>query len=329
MSDRTRRESGWRRWAAWAIRIALTLAVTYFIFRSLSVSWAELTETDLSRWRPRFVPLATSVVALLIVFVYLVMLWARMVRVLGGPPLRVGVAIRIFFLANLGRYIPGKVWQLAGLAYLAGKRGVSFPVASSSAVLSQIYSLGAATLVAAVGALLAGSTALPAGAAPFAAALGALILAVITVPPVLRLLLRTLFRFGRRGGLPPHVDAGFSLRWLIFYTPGWVGYGAAFVLLWWAFPNLPPVAPAAAIGSFAGAYFLGYAAVFAPAGVGVREGALAFLLAPMLGAAEATVLAIVARLWMTVAELLPAAWAGVTAAFGQETSENEIDEHGS
>ncbi len=318
-----------RRGAGWTVRLALTLVVTYFIFRSLSVSWAELAKTDLGRWRPRILPLTASLVLLLIVFAYLVALWGRMVASLGGPALRLGVAIRVFFLANLGRYIPGKVWQLAGLAYLAGKSGVSFPVASSSAVLSQIYSLGAAAVVAALGLLLAGSAMLPAGAVPFAVALAAVVIAMTTVPPVLRLLLRLIFRLGRRGEVAPDVDKWFGPRWLFLYLPGWIGYGLAFLLLCWSFPNLPPVAPLAAIGSFAGAYFLGYAAVFAPAGVGVREGALAFLLAPAMGAAEATVLAVIARVWMTMAELVPAAWAGAYAIVGTQKRESETREHGS
>ena len=41
------------------------------------------------------------------------------------------------------------------------------------------------------------------------------------------------------------------------------------------------------------------------AGIGVREGALIFFLNPMLGAGGAVV-AVVARLWTTVVELLPA-----------------------
>ncbi len=46
--------------------------------------------------------------------------------------------------------------------------------------------------------------------------------------------------------------------------------------------------------------------LFAPAGIGVREGALIALLTPHLGAPAAGVLAIVARLWTTGVELVPA-----------------------
>lgn len=295
-----------RRGLLWVVQIALTLAATHFLFRSLRLSWSELEAVDGARWRPNVLPLLASVAALLFVFLYLVALWARMIRALGGPRLRLTEATRIFFLANLGRYIPGKVWQLAGLAYLAGQRGVPLPVASTSAVLGQLYSLGAAACLGAFGFVLAAG---PVSRLPSGLVAGALILAVtvaifLLVPAALRLVLRLAFHLSRRGQ-PPRLDAWFGPRWLALYLPAWAGYGLAFGLLWATFPALGRVSWQAAMGGFAAAYFLGYAAIFAPAGVGVREGAMAVLLAPWLGAAEAAVLAVVARIWMTAVELLP------------------------
>ena len=83
----------------------------------------------------------------------------------------------------------------------------------------------------------------------------------------------------------------------------------------------------AAVGSFGGAYFLGYAAIFAPAGIGVREGAMAVLLSPWMGAADATVLAVIARIWMTVAELVPLALIGVAAALGLKDRKPRSEDH--
>lgn len=297
--------------AGWAVKLALTVAVSYFLFASLRLSWGEIAALEAKDWWPRPVPLVASFAVLLGVFAYLVGLWAFMVSSLGGPRLRLGEAFRIFFIANLGRYIPGKVWQLAGLTYLAGKRGVSFPVASSAAVLGQVYSLGAAACVAAAVLTLGPLSGLPRGLLPAALALAGLVIVVTTVPPILRYILLWVFRLGRSGETPPEVDTLFGVRWLLLYVPGWLGYGLAFGLLWASIPALAGVNWGAAIGGFAGAYFLGYAALFAPAGVGVREGALSVWLAPWLGGAAAAVLAVMARLWMTLGELMPVAWIAI------------------
>jgi hypothetical protein len=42
-----------------------------------------------------------------------------------GTPLSYRNRYRIFFLSQLGRYIPGKIWSILGLVYLSQKEGVS------------------------------------------------------------------------------------------------------------------------------------------------------------------------------------------------------------
>ncbi len=313
--------------AGWAVKLTLTFAVSYFLFASLRVSWGEIGALEPKDWWPRPIPLVASFSVVLGVFAYLVGLWALMVAGLGGPRLRLGEAFRIFFIANLGRYIPGKVWQLAGLAYLAGKRGVSLRVASSAAVLGQVYSLGAAACVATAGLMLGPMSGLPRGLLPAALALAGLVVVVTTVPPVLRYILIWVFKLGRSTETPPEIDTLFGVRWLLLYVPGWLGYGLAFGLLWKAIPALADVSWGAAIGGFAGAYFLGYAALFAPAGVGVREGALSVWLAPWLGGAAAAVLAVMARLWMTIAELMPVAWIAIQEGVHRLGGSTETGDH--
>jgi len=64
---------------------------------------------------------------------------------------------------------------------------------------------------------------------------------------------------------------------------------------------LVPIASA-----FAAAYVIGYVMVFAPAGLGPREGFLIVFLTPHLGAAPSSMIAIIARIWTTLIEVIPA-----------------------
>jgi uncharacterized membrane protein YbhN (UPF0104 family) len=57
------------------------------------------------------------------------------------------------------------------------------------------------------------------------------------------------------------------------------------------------------IGAQAAAFLVGYVSLV-PAGLGVREAALALLLAPVLPPGSSAAVAIVLRLWNTVTELL-------------------------
>ena len=95
------------------------------------------------------------------------------------------------------------------------------------------------------------------------------------------------------------------LRYFGMYLLNWLLYCGAFVFFvqglgFFALDGLTLVSV------YAGAYLLGYAAFFAPAGIGVREGFLIAFLRPELGAG-AVGIAILTRLWMTVVELVPAA----------------------
>jgi uncharacterized membrane protein YbhN (UPF0104 family) len=80
--------------------------------------------------------------------------------------------------------------------------------------------------------------------------------------------------------------------------------GAGFTLL---LRSLIPVTAdftLTATGAFAVAGVAGSLAVFAPSGIGVREGVLTLVLSGPLGPGVAAGAAILARLWMTLAEAL-------------------------
>ena len=294
-----------RRRLAFAGQVVLTAAATYFLFRSLSVSRSELGTIDPADWTPRLGRIVASFAVLLAAFAYSVALWARLVRTFGGPRLGLLRAVAVFFIANLGRYIPGKLWQILSLAYLSGREGVSPTVASSAAVLGQLFSLGAAALLAGLAMAYGAVVGLPVDLLPWAAGLAILVGLVTTVPPLLRRILGLAFRLGRHSTPAPELDRWFGVRWTALYLPSWIGQGVAFGLLWSSFPGLAAVAWPVAVGVFAGAYFVGYAALFAPAGIGVREGALAIMLAPWLGGTQAALLAVFSRIWMTLGELIP------------------------
>jgi hypothetical protein len=60
---------------------------------------------------------------------------------------------------------------------------------------------------------------------------------------------------------------------------------------------------------------IGYLSLLTPSGLGVREGILALLLTEVFAAPLPTIIAIVARLWMVLAELLGA---GVSLVFWRQ-----------
>ncbi|MDT8340983.1 MAG: hypothetical protein RQ751_05675 [Longimicrobiales bacterium] len=309
----TRVGSPGRRWAATALKLAATALVTVFIVRRVGVDLGGLPEAALARFRVRPLPLAASVAALGGGYLLSAALWGRMVREMGGPRLSARVAVPLFLVANLGRYVPGKVLQITGLTLLARERGVPGRVAAGAAVLGQGVALMGATLV--------GISALLSPALPPQVRLAGWIGLVVTgafmlatsLPYPARHLERLGYILARRGtdraipaaGSVPVLARRFGLRWTLWYAMNWSLYATAFWLLTWGLVGFHPflyVAPA-----FAAAYVGGYIALFAPAGLGVREGLLTALLAPVLDPESALAVAVAARVWTTAVEVVPAA----------------------
>ena len=93
------------------------------------------------------------------------------------------------------------------------------------------------------------------------------------------------------------------LKWFSLYLCNWILYAASFYLFC---ASIGFETNFFLIGSaFAGAYVLGYIALLAPAGLGIREVSLAVLLSPIMLTEEALVLALLARVWTTFVEVIP------------------------
>ncbi|MEJ2204830.1 MAG: lysylphosphatidylglycerol synthase domain-containing protein [Gemmatimonadota bacterium] len=284
-------------------QLALTVLVTWFLVNRVGLGLEDLRTLEPAAWTPdRPLLLGVSCLSLFAGYYLSAALWARIVVGLGGPRLPVFEAVRLFMIANLGRYVPGKVWQIAGLAVLARGRGVSPATATGAAVLGQGVALVAASVVG-VWALLDGPEPLRSWGLGVALLLAGA-LAVGALPPVFRRFVALGFKLVRRE--PPRALASrIVMGWLVLYVVNWALYAASFSLLVTSFGH-PGLTPAVA-SSFAAAYVLGYLAVFAPAGIGIREAFLVTFLTPHLGVGAAGAMAVVARLWATVVEAVPAA----------------------
>src|SRR5688572_2157689 len=136
-----------RRVAIRAAQLTLTLLVSWLILERLGPGIAELASGEAGRITPRWGWLAASCLVLACGYGFSGWIWSRMVSDLGGPRVPAPDAVRIYLVANLGRYVPGKLWQVAGLALLARSRGVTAPVATAAAVVGQAVALAGAMLI--------------------------------------------------------------------------------------------------------------------------------------------------------------------------------------
>lgn len=285
-------------------QLLAVLVVSWALFRMVGVRLSELEALRAADWRPAAAPLVLSSAALLAVYLAHAVLWRTVMTDIGVGRPTIRTTIRLYFLASLGRYVPGKLWQVAGIAVLSSRAGLPPVGATAAALLGQLAFLLSGALFLAI--------AMPTGRGAVAAAAGLLgVIAALFVTrsaPGRRLAAALRARVPRLGtvlDLATGVQPRHAARWGLAYGLTWVLLGGAFVLFVISFYPDAGSHPRYVAGTVAASYLGGYIAVFAPAGIGVREGLMGVLLADVMPAPAALVVSLASRLWFTAIELLP------------------------
>ncbi len=281
---------------AWWFRVlqAVVLAgAAVYLFRVAAPQWPAIRARSFA-WRAA--PLALSGLLIVANLAWMIAIWNMSLRWCAAR-LRYWDAARIWFTANLARFLPGAVLQFASLAIMASRYGVAPTAATATVLLQQIVLLLTGLVV------IAGFTPIVLHQGWWQAAF---VVALVLGAGVLLLLPRLTKRLPSLARLwsqvRPHQLPGYAVLLAI----QWLLYGMAFRLL--AIGLLGDTAAAGSLGfyitAFTESYLAGVIAVFAPAGLLVREAALISVLTPVLGGADAVILAVAARIWHTALELL-------------------------
>jgi hypothetical protein len=216
---------------------------------------------------------------------------------------RLGLAeeLALGFLPRLGKYVPGRIHSVLGLVWLA-RRLRSAPVAVSGAAgLLQLPQGVGISLVA--GAALAPFTGLPAGVTLLLCAGGLLGLGLLH-PSVGLLPVQLVLRWLHRPPLEARLGYRDALLLGAWCVPLVLAKGLVFGFLVYELLPLPPGLHAHLGLSFVLGVLSGFLVFFAPAGLGVQEGAMLLLLAPALPPEQAAVVTLAGRLWNTVLDVL-------------------------
>nr|WP_221475255.1 lysylphosphatidylglycerol synthase domain-containing protein [Sphaerisporangium rubeum] len=283
------------------VRAGLAVVALGFLGYGLAVNWgATSAALGLLSWGTAAGALAAVVAGV----GCMLAAWRAVLAGLGSPlPWR--VAAKVMCLGQLGKYVPGSVWAFAAMMELARDHGSPPRRTFGATAIALVISLGCALGLAA--ATLPFTSREVAERAWYLLALVPVILIGLH-PRVLTYGLNLVLRVARREPLERALPGRAMLvaaRWTL---AGWLLYG---VHVWLLLGDMRPGGAALfplAAGAYALAWATGLLAVVVPAGIGVREGAMVLVLAPVLDAPRALVIAVVSRLAFTLADLI---WAGL------------------
>ena len=281
-------------------RWAMVAAIFLFLGKMVWNNWNQVRDASFTF---EVFPLLLS--TLLFAFSYFIQIWAwYLITLRLKIALSPSETLESWFYSQLGKYLPGKIWLLLSRFYFYESKGKSRGNISVALYLEMVTMIVAAGLI-------------------FLAVLifhqeiefftswgqyGWLVLLSLfglafLHPKVLQKILNwVLVRWKRE---PISLSISYAhILWILFVCIlSWIVGGIGFYLF---IGSVYPVASQYILfltGALAASSMLGLIAIFAPSGLGVREGALVYLLSFVMATPVAVIISILTRIWMTLIEI--------------------------
>ncbi len=215
-----------------------------------------------------------------------------------GTKIGVRQAYKSWVYSNVGKYIPGKVWQFAGRIMLT--KEAYGEVIVITMLLETVIS-GVASIIVFLWGTLVGGIFTAAWVKYLSVSLPILI--VLLHPFFLKQILKILSKI-RKVELHENFTMKYTdiLLYLIIYIFLWGMTGLAFWLMFAG--SSIKIALIDLASSYALSWVIGYASLFAPGGLGVREGAIAFLLNLKYPPVVSSTFAVLTRISFIVTDFL-------------------------
>ncbi len=291
-----------------ALKLVLLIIVFYFIFRQFDTYWSDLVAHE---WSVNFTLLALSIFLHLVALLLFSSVWSILIKAFGFT-VKLKHAFKISYITSLGKYIPGKLWPIVGMSFLAKQLNISEENAIASWIIAMIFYLPSAFLASFLCIL----------ATPeiftdhlkeyldWTIYLMALVVFVVSLlliikPNMIFSIINIILRKLKRPLINLNLNIKTALKIYTGYMVCWIVFGFSFWLLIISISPSSDVPIIPSMVAFIFAYQLGYLAFFAPGGIGVRELVLTTILLPYIGPIAASI-SIAARIWNMITEIVAA-----------------------
>lgn len=285
------------------LQYLLIAIIFYFLLKSVVKNWSQVKDFS---WQFDYWLLIISFLLQFLTLFWLVKIWQRMLRHTGSS-VSYFKLFKVWFYANLGKYLPGKVWQFLGMIYMLEKERVPKKSSFSTGVMAQSFSVISGLFISVffLGTDLyhrffSRKPGLMIGLAIFS--LGILVL--LCYPKVLERILNLGLRIVKKEKITLDLKGKDVIIYLLSYSLSWLLFGLAFLIFVKSMTQTDFKMYPTLTGAYAFSLNIGFLAIFTPGGIGVREGILVFLLSSFFPLPVSTLISLLSRLWMTVGEVL-------------------------
>jgi uncharacterized membrane protein YbhN (UPF0104 family) len=230
-----------------------------------------------------------------------------------GHRLPLAAGHRLFFVSQIGKYVPGSIWPIVAQADLGRRHGVPASRSVTVGLLTLLVSCAAGVCTAAATLPFVLSSALQ---QYWFVVLFIPVVLVALHPAVLRFALRTASKLLRRDLAEVAIPLWAVVRAFLLAVVAWVLFGLHVAVLGSALVETSPGQVVLATGAYALAWLVGFAIFFLPAGLGGREAVLTTVLAAgsALDLEAAVSMALASRVLLSVVDV---AAFGATSLIGR------------
>lgn len=285
------------RLVAAVLSVLVTIALVQAILRDGPAALAAWRSADV-----RWTWVAVSLLCVLAGQATLIAGWRRLLAD-SAIPITLLQTARLFLVSNFGRYLPAaKAWQMGIIGIISAESSLPAGRVMASSLFHGLVGVvvGAILLFATGGAVL--------GIHPFWLAVPISgVACLLAAPAILHSLpgLRNIII----QRLPSLESVTTGTMWALAWTTafGWIAWGAGLYALALGLMPQAGASVAAYVAAWIGPFLAGVASVVAPAGLGVRDEVMrTMLVASGANPSGAIVVVLVARVWATALEVVPA-----------------------
>jgi uncharacterized membrane protein YbhN (UPF0104 family) len=284
------------------LRVAIALITLAAVVYAVARNWADVSvHLDQISWSTFLWSMLAAAVG-----TWLTMIgWKTLLRDLGSD-LHLAPASGVYFVGQLGKYLPGSLWSVLVQADIASH----LKVPRRRTAVTGLLALGLSLLTGLLVGLPAASFLITRDSSGFDwwLLLGIPILVVLCVPRLLNAIIDRMLRTLKREPLEHGLSAPAVLRAVATFVLVWLSFGVHTLLLARAVAgDAPhPDLTTAAMTGYALSVSLGMLTVVLPAGLGAREGLLTIIISTAMPTPAAAAVAIMSRFIITIVDVLAA-----------------------
>jgi uncharacterized membrane protein YbhN (UPF0104 family) len=278
---------------------AIVLTIFVFLGKTVWDHWNQVKDTPFTLRALPFI-LSTAIFA----FSYFIQIWAwYLITLKLGIALSFQETSKSWLYSQLGKYLPGKFWLLLSRFYFYESRGKSKKTVSIGFYFEMLTIIMAAGLLflMALPFLKEAERFYP-GNRSWWLPLPFILAFIFLHPKVLQKILNWALLQFKKEPISLSISYPDMLWILLVCIISWMVGGIGFYLFVCSVYPIPSHYILFLTGALAFSSILGIVAIFAPSGLGVREGVLVCLLSSVMSTPVAVIISVLTRLWMTFIE---------------------------